>query len=107
MKLKLSDGREYRLTVRHNPADEKGYRDTVAIMFAVPEEDGALRDAFVTGARCSPNDQFNRAKGRKIAATRMLSTLRYNGYSREDRRKVFDAICPEYRGRATSAEGAA
>lgn len=47
-------------------------------------------------AICRPPDQFNRAVGRRLAANRLLSNLRVIGTSYEDRRTIFQTICPEY-----------
>ena len=42
-------------------------------------------------AECSPRDNFSRAFGRKLAATRLIKLL-----PKQDRAAVMKAICPEF-----------
>lgn len=57
-----------------------------------------LPDGRVINAKalCSPQDQFAYKEGRRICAMRLLKAMRVLGYRREDRKTVFDAICPEF-----------
>lgn len=50
-------------------------------------------------AVCAPMDNFCRRTGRKIAATKLLKELRdtYRFRNPEDRKRIFQAICPEYK----------
>lgn len=43
---------------------------------------------------CSPNDNFCRREGRRVAASKLLRGLRM---SKADKRAIFQLICPEYK----------
>lgn len=45
---------------------------------------------------CAPNDPFSKAFGRRASANRLLHLLKPLGLTKEDRKAVFTAICPEY-----------
>ena len=71
-----------------------------------PREPGETSDEVLARAEaiCSPDDNFCRRTGRKIAASRLLHMLlSQDGGSldlgsfhwKENRRKVFEALCPE------------
>jgi hypothetical protein len=46
-------------------------------------------------AICSLKDNFCKRTGRKLAASKLLKKIGFS-MSKEDRRKVFFAVCPEY-----------
>ena len=93
MKLHLSDG-SYDLKIHHDRhPDDRGYRETRAELVPVDGHTRSIR----ASAKCSPKDNFSRAYGRKKAAERMIHTMRAHGFDKENRQRVFDAICPEYR----------
>lgn len=45
---------------------------------------------------CRPPDNFSKREGRRRVANALLRKLNDLGYSRNDRRMVFNAICPEF-----------
>lgn len=58
---------------------------------------GDQRIVHAAVAWCSPTDNFCKREGRRRAAAKLLQTLRHNSsLTRQDRREVFKAICPEY-----------
>lgn len=98
----LSDGRFLRIGVQHNESDgaplmftinRKGREvDVRGTRVRVSSDDGVNAEAVAT---CSPNDNFSKAEGRRIAVTKLLrNELRF--YSKEDKRKVFENVCPEF-----------
>lgn len=45
---------------------------------------------------CSPQDNFSKRVGRRLAANRLLRLLDRKIYDKHDRHKIFSVICPEY-----------
>lgn len=43
---------------------------------------------------CSPNDNFCKQEGRRMVASKLLKEM--CGFSKDDRARVFYAICPEF-----------
>lgn len=105
MKLQLSTGAEFRVGLRYS-------WETVAFEFPTRHimqcrvTTAYLRnllDANTVEVKvtCSPQDQFCKRTGRKLAANRLLASLKAIGLPKEDRRKVFQALCPELRGKSS------
>lgn len=92
MKVRLN-GRELRLGISHVRAgDRRGTRVWLAAADHTPIAEGV--------AMCSAADNFCKRTGRRLAVNRLLASLRLDGkvFAKEDRRAIFQAVCPEYRG---------
>ena len=74
----------------------------VSIRHEVPTRTVARRSYFPhhtfkdIEARCHPKDQFSRRVGRRLVADRVLADMREHGFSKEDRKVVFEKLCPEF-----------
>ena len=95
--FKLPDGREAKLVIMHSAAvrypDGTPMPRSTSVFLSV---DGAT---VSTSSTCSPEDQFCRRVGRRLAAQRLLARLReQNVLAKEDREAVFWRICPEFSG---------
>jgi hypothetical protein len=93
-RIQLTDG-EARLGIFHkdypHPIKEGVTRRGTEVLLDLPN--GTQVQAV---AICNENDRFTRAMGRKIAASRLLSTLRGMGIAYEDRKTLFKKICPQF-----------
>ena len=96
IKVKLTDEREVRVYIQHEKAGL--VRDSRATVVKVV--DGS-RETYAASV-CSVVDNFCKRVGRRIAATRLLATLLADtksasaSYCKEDRCRIFNAVCPEY-----------
>lgn len=92
-RVKLSDSREIFVGISHktitSSIDGDERRGTVVW---VTDGDRTIEATSI----CRPPDQFSRAQGRKVAATKLLNELRRRNYSRNDRDVVFRTICPQF-----------
>ena len=61
----------YALTFIHNK-DDRGRRVTVAKVFAIDPKTDEAREIAKASSGCSLSDNFNKAKGRRLALTRAL-----------------------------------
>lgn len=97
--LNLSSGK-YRLKVCHDrpskpPEVPLERRGTTVLLSSEDKPVNWMADSI-----CSLKDQFCKRTGRLIAAKRLLELLNESTYfSKEDRRTVFHAICPEFSGK--------
>lgn len=91
-KVTLSTG-EARVSTHHTPFDPSNPQASRSTTVALDFEGAELKTAAV----CSVKDQFQRSFGRQIAAQRMLFAMRHFEFTKEDRRIVFQAVCPEWR----------
>jgi len=91
MKITLKDGKEARVGCAH-VIGAKGKRGT-KVWF---EKDQQLT---AQTAWCSLEDNFSKKIGRKLAVGRLINHLRYQ-LEKEDRRLIFNSICPEYQSKA-------
>lgn len=96
-KVELSDGREVLVGVRHGTA-ERGRKTVRCTEVYLKGLDGSPLAS--EQSLCSPKDNFCRRTGRRAAATRLLrsAVTRFSLPDKEDRRRVFLAVCPEYAG---------
>lgn len=91
-RLTLTNG-EGRLGIYHRNIEKDGKtRRGTEVIVDLPNG-----EQITTFAICSDNDRFTRKMGRKVAAERLLNIMRNKGVSYEDRRTVFQKICPEYK----------
>jgi hypothetical protein len=99
MKAKLPNGMNVQVGVRHttdelpnheHPGESIVCRSTHVLLTL---EDGV---DFAARAICKPPDQFCKRDGRRRAADRLLQNLKFILPSKEDRRAVFQMVCPEY-----------
>ena len=95
MFLRLSDDSEAKLKVFFG-MDEKGRRTTTAAL-TVPAEPCLGCTTFLARTVCSKKDIFSRREGRQVVAQKLLAILRAEGFNKADRKRVFDAICPEFK----------
>lgn len=91
MKIQFSDGREMKVGCYHT----KQVFPRETWVYLKDLKTGVTMEAF---SRCSPKDNFCKRVGRKIAACKLLDALRQVGLGKEDRGKVFRALCPDLKG---------
>jgi len=89
MKITLSNGTSAYIGVRHLSSPD-GKRRRTQIWFLHPSY-----DEIVVEAKCYVKDNFCKRTGRKVAAQYLLNKLSFL-LNKEDRRLVFQRICPEY-----------
>lgn len=83
-------------TVRHHREEEaqSPHMTTAQVTIGASEDRPEMK--FDAKAVCSIEDQFIRQFGRKLVAKRILSAMQAAGFTKEERRSVFWAICPEF-----------
>lgn len=94
MRLNLSSGQEAHLRIKYIlPELPNAGRITLVSL-------NTSDRIFYASTRCSPQDRFERKVGRKIAAERLLERLRNEAFytiSKEDRARIFELACPEFK----------
>lgn len=104
MKTILSTGKQIQLGVHHvddavwtriDGTKVENLRGTT-IRFTYTNSDGSV--IFNTSGKviCIPPDQFCKRTGRRIAGIKLLKNLNTYGFSKMERKEVFQLICPEY-----------
>jgi hypothetical protein len=104
MRVKLSNGKNVNVVVAHENVNEyvelyRGKDGAMGLDMDCRSTRVTLHDgpAEVTvRAVCDPRDNFCKALGRKKAANRLMRTMKRYAFSKEDRKIVFQAVCPEY-----------
>ena len=108
MKLRLPSGMEINLWVKHGvyPIEIKGSWDSVCgqktelrgTQVDLKLEDRGSVYQNVVHSYCRPPDQFCKRTGRRLAATKLLKSVRnyFPFEKKEDRKAIFLAICPEF-----------
>lgn len=104
MKIDLSTGEAkikiyYDVVKAEKPYQSDRRRTNVELTFTLPASAAPETSEPVTlkeSATCNHKDTFNRTSGRKEAAKKVLEGLTAFAFTRDDRTKVFRAICPEF-----------
>lgn len=99
------DGQQYRVKARHGwtsylyedgGAEPRRFTQ-VWIAPVHPIHRAAVDEVLVGAAICRPPDQFCKRTGRRLATIKLLAALKERGWTSEERKAVFDTVCPEYR----------
>ena len=85
MLLKLNDGREFRVWWGY--WDKNPLLPRVIVVYLAPPDVPPAQVPVSGYAKCSPRDQFTRAKGRKIAFTRAIQ-----GFSKSERAQLWQEL---------------
>jgi hypothetical protein len=111
MKFNLSNGKELDVKVSHGAIDLLtgefyNKKESPHVIVAAAYEPFLCRSTLVTlqvediktvgFSVCKHPDNFSKRMGRKLAANNLLRKLREDGWSKDDRKTVFQAVCPEY-----------
>ncbi len=90
MFIRLSNGKEMRVGCRHSKVKEGLPRKTTVFLKDVESE-----NVLEAQAVCSLEDNFEKRTGRILAAMRLNAALRAVGFEKQDRRLIFEAVCPD------------
>lgn len=95
-RFQTSNGINAKVRIFHTTTEKEGEeRRCTKVQLSVG------RRTFKAVSVCNPSDNFSKKLGRRYAANKLLETCRKNAYlaenlTREDRRAIFMAVCPEF-----------
>lgn len=102
--LKLTKGKTVKISVLYGNAapnlerpavkpGQKAYREdfiSTSVYLTVQDEEGKHAE-FYGRSYCSPTDQYNKAKGRRLAISRAFSRDEHKVLSKKDRKRIIEA----------------
>lgn len=96
MKTKLKSGQEVFVKTHYNNDDTLEHKGEVKHCRSTEISLTIGEDTYTGKSICSPLDQFCRRTGRRLAANRLLKSMKDANVSKQIRKEAFQAICPEF-----------